>query len=134
MGPLFCARCDTGAPGSLEALPAGWEKHTSGMTGTHYAVCPACIDGSAGKSVRSGDAGATDDRLRLFIERVERLEEEKRGIADDIRDVYAEAKATGYDSKIMRELIKLRAMHPNDRAERDALLDKIGRASCRERV
>jgi uncharacterized protein (UPF0335 family) len=66
---------------------------------------------------------ATDDRLRLLIERVERLEEEKKGIADDIRDVYAEAKAVGYDAKIMREVIKLRRMSPDDRAERDAILD-----------
>lgn len=66
---------------------------------------------------------ATDDRLRLLIERVERLEEEKKGIADDIRDVYAEAKAVGYDAKIMREIIKLRKMKPDDRAERDAILE-----------
>ena len=55
-------------------------------------------------------AEATDDRLRLLIERIERLEEEKKGIADDIRDVYAEAKAVGYDTKIMRQIIKLRKM------------------------
>lgn len=71
------------------------------------------------------DAGhnVTDDRLRLLIERVERLEEEKKGIADDIRDVYAEAKAVGYDAKIMREIVKLRKMKPDDRAERDAILE-----------
>ena len=68
-------------------------------------------------------ATATDDRLRLLIERVERLEEEKKGIADDIRDTYAEAKAVGYDAKIMREVVKLRKMSPDDRAERDAILD-----------
>jgi uncharacterized protein (UPF0335 family) len=66
---------------------------------------------------------ATDDRLRLLIERVERLEEEKKGIADDIRDVYAEAKAVGYDAKAMREVIRLRRMNPDDRAERDAIID-----------
>jgi uncharacterized protein (UPF0335 family) len=66
---------------------------------------------------------ATDDRLRLLIERVERLEEEKKGISDDIRDVYAEAKAVGYDAKIMREVVRLRRMNPDDRAERDAILD-----------
>ena len=52
-------------------------------------------------------AEATDDRLRLLIERIERLEEEKKGIADDIRDVYAEAKAVGYDPKIMRQVCLL---------------------------
>jgi uncharacterized protein (UPF0335 family) len=57
-------------------------------------------------------ATATDDRLRLLIERVERLEEEKKGIADDIRDTYAEAKAVGYDTKIMRQIVRLRKMKP----------------------
>lgn len=65
----------------------------------------------------------TDDRLRLLIERVERLDEEKKGISDDIRDVYAEAKAIGYDTKIMRAIVRLRKMPPDDRAEADALLE-----------
>ena len=68
-------------------------------------------------------AEATDDRLRLLIERVERLEEEKKGIADDIRDVYGEAKAVGYDSKIMRQIVRLRKMKPDDRNEMEMLLD-----------
>jgi uncharacterized protein (UPF0335 family) len=68
-------------------------------------------------------AEASDDRLRLLIERVERLEEEKKGISDDIRDVYAEAKATGYDAKIMREIVRLRKMKPDDRAEMAAILE-----------
>jgi uncharacterized protein (UPF0335 family) len=68
-------------------------------------------------------AEATDDRLRLLIERIERLEEEKKGIADDIRDVYAEAKAVGYDTKIMREVIKLRKMKPDERSETEIILD-----------
>lgn len=69
------------------------------------------------------NSNATDDRLRLLIERVERLEEEKKGIADDIKDVYAEAKAVGYDAKIMRQIVRLRKMKPDDRAEMEALLD-----------
>lgn len=68
-------------------------------------------------------ADATDDRLRLLIERVERLEEEKKGIADDIRDVYAEAKAVGYDTKIMRQIVRLRKMKPDDRAEMEMVLE-----------
>lgn len=68
-------------------------------------------------------AEATDDRLRLLIERVERLEEEKKGISDDIRDVYAEAKAVGYDAKIMRQIVRLRKMSHDDRAEMEAILD-----------
>ena len=72
-------------------------------------------------------SNATDnvaaDQLRLFIERVERLEEEKKGIADDIRDVYAEAKSQGYDAKIMRQIVRLRKMEPHDRQEMEAILD-----------
>lgn len=68
-------------------------------------------------------ADATDDRLRLLIERVERLEEEKKGIADDIRDVYSEAKGTGYDPKIMRAIVRLRKMDKNSRDEQDSLIE-----------
>ena len=68
-------------------------------------------------------AETTDDRLRLLIERIERLEEEKKGIADDIRDVYAEAKVVGYDTKIMRQIVRLRKMTPDDRAEMEMVLD-----------
>jgi len=63
------------------------------------------------------------DQLRLLIERIERLNEEKKGIQDDIRDVYAEAKAHGYDTKIVRAVIRLRAMEANDRQEYQAVLD-----------
>ena len=63
------------------------------------------------------------DELRLLIERIERLEEEKKAIADDIRDVYAEAKAVGYDAKIMRQIVRLRKMPPDDRKEMEAILD-----------
>ena len=71
----------------------------------------------------SDNATASDDRLRLLIERIERLEEEKKGIADDIRDVYMEAKAVGYDPKIMRQIVRLRKMKPDDRSEQDMLLE-----------
>ena len=71
----------------------------------------------------SDDATTTDQQLRLFIERIERLEEEKKGIADDIRDVYSEAKANGYDAKIMRQIVRLRKMPVNDRKEMEAILD-----------
>ncbi len=63
------------------------------------------------------------DQLRLFIERIERLEEEKKGIADDIRDVYSEAKGQGYDAKIMRQIVRLRKMTNDDRQEMEAILD-----------
>jgi uncharacterized protein (UPF0335 family) len=63
------------------------------------------------------------DQLRLFIERIERLEEEKKGIADDVKDVYAEAKANGYDTKTMRAIVRLRKMEKHTRDEMDALLE-----------
>ena len=56
------------------------------------------------------DGNVAAEQLRLFIERIERLEEEKKGIADDIRDVYAEAKGQGYDSKTMWAIVRLRRM------------------------
>lgn len=61
--------------------------------------------------------GNADERLRLLIERIERLEEEKKNIADDIKDVYTEAKAVGFDTKIMRQIIRIRAMDPEDRKQ-----------------
>ncbi|WP_370584361.1 DUF2312 domain-containing protein [Novosphingobium sp. ES2-1] len=64
-----------------------------------------------------------DDRLRLLIERIERLEEEKKGIGDDIKDVYGEAKASGYDAKIMRQIVRLRKMRPDDRRDMEAVLE-----------
>lgn len=69
------------------------------------------------------NANATDDRLRLLIERRERLEEEKRGISDDIKDVNAEAKAVGYDVRAINEVIKLRRLDPDTRRERETILD-----------
>ena len=69
------------------------------------------------------DGTVAADQLRLFIERVERLEEEKKGIADDIRDVYSEAKANGYDPKIMRMVVRLRKMESHTRQEQDSILE-----------
>ena len=63
------------------------------------------------------------DQLRQFIERVERLEEEKKGISDDIKDVYGEAKATGFDAKIMKQIVRLRKKTRDARMEEEALLE-----------
>ncbi|MFC3713229.1 DUF2312 domain-containing protein [Sphingoaurantiacus capsulatus] len=63
------------------------------------------------------------EQLRLFIERIERLNEEKQGIADDIKDVFAESKGQGYDVKTMRSIIKLRKMERDARMEQEALLE-----------
>ena len=68
-------------------------------------------------------AEATDDRLRLLIERVERLEEEKKGIGDDIKDVYGEAKANGFDTRIMRKIVSLRKQDRDKRIEEETILD-----------
>ena len=63
------------------------------------------------------------EQLRLFIERIETLEEEKKGISDDIKDVYAEAKGTGFDTKTMKAIVRLRKMEASARQEAEALLD-----------
>ncbi|MEM7169078.1 MAG: DUF2312 domain-containing protein [Pseudomonadota bacterium] len=68
-----------------------------------------------------GGVGA--DRLRSFIERIERLEEEKAALTADLREVYAEAKGEGFDTKIMRQIVRLRKMDSNDRQEQEAILD-----------
>ena len=82
---------------------------------------PARIGHNSGETTVADNVAA--DQLRLFIERIERLEDEKKGIADDIRDVYAEMKATGFDVKTTREIVRLRKMEKNARDERDALLE-----------
>lgn len=63
------------------------------------------------------------ERLRSLIERIERLEEERKGIGSDIRDIYQEAKSAGFDAKVMRRVIKIRAMDPGDVEEQDTLLN-----------
>lgn len=67
--------------------------------------------------------GVARDQLRAFIERIERLEEEKQTIADDIKDVYGEAKGTGFDTKILKKVITLRKMDKDERMEQEAILD-----------
>lgn len=78
---------------------------------------------NASKSAPSDTGGVGGARLKSFIERIEKLEEEKTAIAADIKDVYAEAKGTGFDAKIMRKIIRLRKMDDDKRAEEDALLE-----------
>ena len=67
--------------------------------------------------------GFAKDQLRSLIERVERLEEEKAALTADIREVYAEAKGTGFDTKIMRQIVRLRKLDTAERQEQDAILD-----------
>lgn len=68
------------------------------------------------------------EQLRLLIERIERLEEEKQGIADDIKDVYGEAKSTGFDTKTMRAIVRLRKMEKHHRDEAEMLLETYKQA------
>ena len=63
------------------------------------------------------------DHLKAFVERIERLEEEKKAIADDIRDVYGEAKANGFDTKALRTVVRLRKQDINERKEQEAILE-----------
>jgi len=85
---------------------------------------PALNTGPADPSTSESSA----QRLRSFIERIERLEEEKAGIAADIKEVFAEAKGTGFDVKIMRQIVRLRKQDAEDRREQEELLDLYKRA------
>jgi len=72
--------------------------------------------------------GIAADRLRSLIERIERLEEERAALAGDVREVYAEAKGSGFDTKIMRQIVRLRKMDKADLQEQETLLDLYKRA------
>ena len=72
--------------------------------------------------------GVETTKLKSYIERIEKLEEEKAAIAADVRDVFAEAKANGFDTKTMRQVLKLRKLNHNDRMEQEYMLDLYKRA------
>jgi uncharacterized protein (UPF0335 family) len=78
-------------------------------------------NGSA--EAQSSSTGIAAGQLHALIQRIERLEEEKTAMAADIREIYAEAKSSGFDPKIMRQVVRLRKMEASDRAEQEALLD-----------
>lgn len=69
------------------------------------------------------EESVAQDQLRAFLERIERMEEEKAAIAADIKEIYAEAKGNGFDAKILRKLVALRKLDANERLEQDALLE-----------
>jgi uncharacterized protein (UPF0335 family) len=75
----------------------------------------------AGRVAEAG--GIAGERLRQLIEKIERLEDEKREVAEQVKEVFAEAKGEGFDVKVMRQLLKLRRMKPHDRSEQEELLD-----------
>ena len=83
---------------------------------------------SAAKTEANKVGGIAADRLRSLVERIERLEEERRALAGDIRDIYAEAKSAGFDVKVMRQLIRLRKQEPSEVEEQETLLDVYRRA------
>lgn len=72
--------------------------------------------------------GVEAPKLRSYVERIERLEEDKAGIASDVRDVFAEAKSNGFDVKAMRQILKLRKMKANERTEAEYMLELYKRA------
>lgn len=72
--------------------------------------------------------GVASERLKSFVDRIERLEEEKAALAGDIREIYSEAKGTGFDIKVLRQIIRLRKMDTSDRAEMEELIDVYKRA------
>jgi uncharacterized protein (UPF0335 family) len=72
--------------------------------------------------------GVSAERLRSFVERIERLEEEKAALAGDIREVYSEAKGSGFDIKVMRQIMRLRKLDKGERQEQEAMLETYLRA------
>ena len=63
------------------------------------------------------------DQIKAFVERIERMEEEKKAIADDIKEIYAEAKGNGFDTKVLRQVVRIRKLDRSERMEQEALLD-----------
>jgi len=107
-------RATRGADGVTRHIPAPIE--AAPAKGKKKRVVPDPI-------VANENYEVSAEQLKLFIERIERLEEEKTGIADDIKDVYAEAKSTGFDTKGMREIIRIRKMEKHHRDEAEHILE-----------
>ncbi len=84
--------------------------------------------GTAALAPRASAGGIAADRLRSLVERIERLEEERKALGADIRDIYTEAKSAGFDVKVMRQLIRLRRQEPQAVEEQETLLDLYRRA------
>jgi uncharacterized protein (UPF0335 family) len=84
---------------------------------------PATAAAAVPQEKENGVHHFAKDQLKAFVERIERLEEEKKAISDDIRDVYAEAKGNGYDVKALRSVVRLRKQDKHERAEQEAILE-----------
>ena len=85
------------------------------------ATAATAVNGSRDEEKATASFGR--DQLKAFIERIERLEEEKKALGDDIRDVYAEAKGTGFDVKALRAIVRMRKQDVNERKEQEALIE-----------
>ena len=119
---ISCGRCDTtAAPAPGQSLPEGWQTHALTRGKGTYPVCTSCSTTASASTRSTGNAAA--DQLRLLIERIERIEEEIKGGQDDRKDVYLEAKATGYDVKVMREIIRRRKMDGHSLREFESILE-----------
>jgi uncharacterized protein (UPF0335 family) len=114
------AGLSTGTAGGVDsggtALIGGGRE---GSTGVRFVTEVVPV---ARKPTVSTDSVA-QDQLRAFIERIERMEEEKRGIADDIKEIYAEAKGNGFDTKVLRQIVRIRKQDHAERMEQEALLE-----------
>jgi len=89
-------------------------------------MAPSAAAATAPAAAKNDDSPATRfavDQLKSIIERIERLEEEKKAISEDIKDVYAESKGNGYDVKALRTIIRMRKQDPNERAEEETILE-----------
>lgn len=93
-----------------------------GLFGDDKTAAADAADRQRGKNTVSTDQVAAD-QIKAFVERIERMEEEKKAISDDIREIYAEAKGNGFDTKVLRMIIKIRKQDAAERAEQEALLE-----------
>lgn len=96
---------------------------TLSINGVEIGPMPAKQLGEAFSRISEPATRFAKDQLKAIIERIERLEEEKATIASDIKDVYAEAKGNGFDTKALREIVRMRKQDPNERAEQQTILE-----------
>ncbi|GAB0118756.1 DUF2312 domain-containing protein [Acidisoma sp. 7E03] len=91
-------------------------------------MTPSSVSRAAGRPDAAAEGNIAADRLRSIVERIERLEEEKKALAGNIKDIYAEAKSAGFDVKVLRQLIRIRRQEPAEVEEQETLLDVYRRA------
>jgi uncharacterized protein (UPF0335 family) len=114
--PLRRSCCANAARNRTFPLFAHFEECTMSVT-------DAALDAEVKGKSKDAATRFAKDQLKAIVERIEHLEEEKKAIADDIKDVYAEAKGNGYDTKALRKIIRLRKQDKNERAEEEAILE-----------